>query len=110
MTHTTTSPLLSPDARPAASALTVSRALGQLATLFTADTLDAAMDRAARAAKATVATFTAAPADCWGAGDDDAPGAAAVEFVVEFFVPPASLALFHRKLEAQLLLASPPYL
>ena len=81
----------------------------RLAGLFTPDQLDQAMDRAARQARATVAVFAAAPADTWNehctAGE-----CAAVEFVVEFFVPPPSLEQFHRELEAQLLRLSPDYL
>jgi hypothetical protein len=85
-----------------------SGAVERLSELFTAEQLDAAMDRAAQCSKATVAVFAAAPIDCW-ADQDSASGAVAIEFVVEFFVPPASQELFHRELEAQLLLASPRY-
>jgi hypothetical protein len=83
-------------------------AVGRLAELFTSEQLDAAMDRAARGSRATVAVFAAAPVDCRADKDID-DSAAAIEFVVEFFVPPTSLDLFHRELEAQLLLASPRY-
>lgn len=79
----------------------------QLSELSTAEQLDTAMDRAARCSEATVAVFAAAPIDCWA--DPNDKGAAAIEFVVEFFVPPASQELFHRELEAQLLMASPRY-
>ena len=76
----------------------------QLAGLFVADELDAAMDHAARFAQATVSIFAAAPVDCW-----DESESAAIEFAVEFLVPPPSLDVFHRELEAQLLRQSPRY-
>ena len=83
-------------------------AVDRLAELFTAEQLDAAIDRAARGSSSAVAVFAAAPVDCWGDGIGT-EGVAAIEFVVEFFVPPASLDLFHRELEAQLLILSPRY-
>ena len=83
-------------------------AANRLAAIFTGEQLDAALDSAARAARATVACFAAAPVDCW-ADHDDATGLATIEFVVEFFVPPPSLDTFHRELEAQLLRTSPRY-
>jgi hypothetical protein len=76
----------------------------QLGAAFTAEQLDVAIDRAARSARGTVAAYAAAPVDCW----DEREGQAAVEVVVEFFVPPL-LGSFYRELEAQLLLASPRY-
>ena len=78
--------------------------LQQLRSAFTAEQLDVAIDRAARSARGTVALFAAAPLDCW----DEREGQAAIELVVEFFVPPA-LGHFHRELEAQLLAVSPSY-
>jgi hypothetical protein len=74
----------------------------RLGDLFTRELLDVAMDRAARHSRATVAVFAAAPVEC-------PRFLAAIEFVVEFFVPPTSMEMFHRELEAQLLLLSPGY-
>jgi hypothetical protein len=79
---------------------------GGLATFFASGQIDTAIDRAARISRAVVAAFAAAPAECW---DERHADTLAVEFVLEFFVPPPSLELFHRELEAQLLLCSPRY-
>ncbi len=83
-------------------------AVQHLADLLTSEQLDIAMDRAARASRATVSVFAAAPVDHWDEKKLEG-GLAAVEFVVEFFVPPSSMDLFHRELESQLLQASPQY-
>ena len=80
----------------------------RLAGLFTGDQLDAAMDRAAGASRAVVAVFAASPVDCWNEHCDGGE-AAAVEWVIEFFVPPPSLEQFHRELESQLLQMSRTY-
>lgn len=79
-----------------------------LASLFTSKDLDAAVDQAARFTQATVATFAAAPADTWNE-NCSAGEWPAIEFVVEFFVPPPSLETFHRELEARLLRLSREY-
>ena len=83
-------------------------AVQHLADLFTSEQLDTAMDRAARVSHATVSVFAAAPVDHW-AEKTRGEGLAAVEFVVEFFVPPSSMDLFHRELESQLFQASASY-
>ena len=98
-------PIPAPQALPPILLL---NAVESLAQMFTPEQLDAAMDRAARCPRATVAVFAAAPIEGW-ADQDAAEGFAAIEFVVEFFVPPASLELFHRELEGQLLRLSPRY-
>jgi hypothetical protein len=77
----------------------------RLAGTFTAEQLDMAMDIAARASEAVVSIFAAAPLDCWEKNES-----VAIEFAVEFMVPPSSLDLFHRGLEAQLHRISPRYL
>ena len=94
--------------RPVSLCPLVPEAVAHLADLFTSEQLDTAMDRAARASHATVAVFAAAPVDCRDEKTLDS-GSAAVEFVVEFFVPPSSMDLFHRELESQLLQASLQY-
>jgi len=76
----------------------------RLAELFEVEQLDVAMDRAARCAQATVAVFAAAPLD-----RSNETESAAIELAIEFFVPPASLELFNRELEAQLLRLNPKY-
>lgn len=103
------SPMFVPVPRPETMPAILAKGAGdRLSDLFSAEQLDAAMDRAARACSAAVAVFAAAPVDCWGDGTGS-EGVAAVEFVIEFFVPPTSLEQFHRELEAQLLLVSPRY-
>lgn len=94
--------------RPIVLGPLVPGAVEHLADLFTSEQLDTAMDRAARASHATVAVFAAAPVNCRDQKSQDG-ASAAVEFVVEFFVPPSSMDLFHRELESQLLQASTPY-
>src|SRR5260370_36233252 len=81
----------------------------RLAEIFTAEQLDAAMDRAGRSAQAVVAAFAAAPTDCSVIGESANGVSAAIEFAIEFLVPPCSLDLFHRELEAQLLRDSVQY-
>src|SRR5438094_774991 len=76
----------------------------RLAELFSAVQLDRAMDKAARISQAIVAVFAAAPIEVVGA---EAP---AIEFAVEFMVPPVSLDFFHRQLESQLAQINPRYL
>lgn len=91
-----------------AAAWTPVALIDRLAGLFTPADLDRVIDRAARACKCVVAVFAAAPAHCWNehcAGGE----CVAVEWAVEFLVPPASLETFHRELEAQLLRASQAY-
>jgi hypothetical protein len=106
-TTTTTSTFGDPAAMPELLHLRARRGASErLAEVFTAEQIDAAVDRAARASRCTVAVFAAAPAECW---EDDGRSGACAEFVIEFFVPPASVELFHRELEAQLLLASRRY-
>ena len=80
----------------------------RLAGLFTGEQLDGVMDRAAAASKAVVSVFAASPVDCWNEQCDTGESAA-VEWVVEFFVPPPSLEIFHEALEAQLQRASRAY-
>jgi hypothetical protein len=77
----------------------------RLAGTFSAEQLDMAMDIAARSSEAIVSIFAAAPLDC-----SEKNESVAIEFAVEFMVPPCSIDLFHRALEAQLLRISPRYL
>ena len=80
----------------------------ELVELFSPEQLDVAIDIAARCAHATVALFGAAPGIATRRSSGLQDGVA-MEFVIEFFVPPESLEDFHRELETQLVRMSPGY-
>jgi len=78
----------------------------QFMGLFSPGDLDVAVDGAARAARATVATFVASPIETFFNGR---LARTALEIAVEFFIPPAAKEVFAEQLEAQLLCLSDAY-
>ena len=76
----------------------------RLGGMFTPQQLDAAIDRAGRRSEGVIAWFLAAPAN--SAGD---PASAALELLVEFFVPPHLIESFAAALDSALMRASQEY-
>ena len=76
-----------------------------LSDLITPQQLDEAVDCAARAVRATVATFVASPMNTFPGGQPTT----ALEIAIEFFVPPDANDVFAHELDVQLLRMSLGY-